>query len=51
MQQQLLKKWLEYSKCDSEKKLIILIDGLDEGDHEILTYLPRESFDKVLNYL
>ena len=48
LQQQLLKKWFEYSKCDSEKKLIILIDGLDEGDDEILTYLPRESFDKVL---
>ena len=49
LQQQLFNKWRAYGESKPSKKLLILIDGLDEGvENEILSYLPRESFKDVL---
>jgi hypothetical protein len=49
LQQQLFNKWRAYGESEPAKKIIFLIDGLDEGiENEILRYLPRENFNNIL---
>lgn len=49
LQQQLFSKWRLWSEHSNGKKLLFLIDGLDEGvENNIVSYLPRENFDDVL---
>jgi hypothetical protein len=49
VQQQLFTKWRMWSQHHKGRKLIYLIDGLDEGvENNLLSYLPRENFEHVL---
>jgi hypothetical protein len=49
LQQQLFAKWRLWSEQCAGKKLLFLIDGLDEGtENNIVKYLPRENFLGVL---
>lgn len=49
LQQQLFSKWRLWGELNPDRKLLFLIDGLDEGvENDIVTYLPRETFDGVL---
>jgi hypothetical protein len=49
LQEILFEKWRLWAERSKEKKLLILIDGLDEGAENKLTeYLPRENFENVL---
>jgi hypothetical protein len=49
LQQQLFNKWRAFAESPGSNKLVFLIDGLDEGlENNILEYLPRETFDKIL---
>ena len=45
---QLQSKWEVFSNDNSTTKLVYIIDGLNEGDEDILNYLPKKSFDKIL---
>lgn len=49
LQNQLFSKWRLWDQHANGRKLVFLIDGLDEGvENDILTYLPREVFENVL---
>lgn len=49
IQQQLFNKWRMWSEHSNGKKLLFLIDGLDEGvENNIVSYLPRENFHDIL---
>ena len=49
IQQQLFSKWRLWSEHSNGKKLLFLIDGLDEGvENNIVSYLPRENFQDIL---
>ena len=49
LQQQLFAKWRLWGELCSGKKLLFLMDGLDEGtENNVVTYLPRENFEGVL---
>ena len=49
LQNQLFLKWRLWNEHCNGKKLLFLIDGLDEGaENGIVTYLPRENFDNIL---
>jgi hypothetical protein len=49
LQQQLFSKWRLWSEKNGDKKLLILIDGLDEGaENNLVSYLPREIFENIL---
>jgi hypothetical protein len=49
LQQQLFSKWRLWSEHSNGKKLLFLIDGLDEGvENNVVSYLPRENFEDVL---
>jgi len=49
IQEILFEKWKLWSDHCKEKKLLILIDGLDEGvENKLTEYLPRENFENVL---
>ncbi len=49
LQQQLFAKWRLWGEQCAGKKLLFLIDGLDEGtENNIVKYLPRENFLGVL---
>lgn len=49
LQQQLFSKWRLWSEHSNGKKLLFLIDGLDEGvENNVVSYLPRENFDDIL---
>ena len=49
LQQQLFAKWRLWGEQCVGKKLLFLIDGLDEGtENNVVTYMPRENFDGVL---
>ncbi len=48
LQAQLFEKWRQWGKQAEGKKLLFLIDGLDEGvEGGILSYLPRENFESI----
>jgi acid stress-induced BolA-like protein IbaG/YrbA len=49
LQQQLFAKWRLWGEQSAGKKLLFLIDGLDEGtENSVVTYMPRENFEGVL---
>jgi hypothetical protein len=49
LQQQLFAKWRLWGEQCAGKKLLFLIDGLDEGtENNVVTYMPRENFEGVL---
>jgi len=49
LQQQLFSKWRLWSEKSNGNKLLMLIDGLDEGtENNVVTYLPRENFEGIL---
>jgi tetratricopeptide (TPR) repeat protein len=49
LQNQLFSKWRQWNEHSQGKKLIFLIDGLDEGtEANVPVYLPRENFENVL---
>lgn len=49
LQQALFEKWRVYGEEEDKPKLVFVIDGLDEGiEQEVLTYLPRETFNNIL---
>ena len=49
IQQQLFSKWRLWSEHSNGKKLLFLIDGLDEGvENNIVSYLSRENFQDIL---
>jgi len=49
LQQQLFAKWRLWGEQSAGKKLLFLIDGLDEGtENNVVTYMPRENFEGVL---
>jgi hypothetical protein len=49
VQSQLFAKWRLWSEQSKGQKLLVLIDGLDEGaENNVLTYLPRENFENIL---
>ncbi len=49
LQYQLFSKWRQWNEHSQGKKLIFLIDGLDEGtEANVPVYLPRENFENVL---
>lgn len=49
LQQQLFTKWRSWAEHSPGKKLLFMIDGLDEGtDDNVVSYLPRENFDGVI---
>jgi hypothetical protein len=49
IQEILFEKWRLWSEHCKEKKLLILIDGLDEGvENKLTEYLPKENFENVL---
>ncbi|MDP4596320.1 MAG: NACHT domain-containing protein, partial [Crocinitomicaceae bacterium] len=49
LQQQLFAKWRLWGEQCSGKKLLFLIDGLDEGtENNVVTYMPRENFEGVI---
>jgi len=49
LQNQLFGKWRLWGEQSKGKKLLFLIDGLDEGlENNMLTYMPRENFENVL---
>ncbi|MFM8959947.1 MAG: NACHT domain-containing protein, partial [Bacteroidota bacterium] len=49
LQQQLFGKWRMWGEQRAGKKLLFLIDGLDEGtENNVVTYMPRENFEGVL---
>ncbi len=49
LQQQLFSKWRLWGELNPNRKLLFLIDGLDEAvENDIVTYLPRETFDGIL---
>jgi hypothetical protein len=49
LQHQLFSKWRAWGEQVKGQKLLILIDGLDEGvENDIVSYLPRENFDNII---
>jgi hypothetical protein len=49
LQHQLFSKWRLLGEQKSDTKLIVFIDGLDEGaDNDIVDYLPNQLFENVL---
>jgi len=49
LQNQLFSKWRRWGVESQGRKLLFLIDGLDEAvENDIVTYLPRENFEQVL---
>ena len=49
LQNQLFSKWRLWVEHSQGKKLLFLIDGLDEGvEKNVLTYMPRENFENIL---
>jgi hypothetical protein len=49
IQQQLFSKWRIWSEQNKDKKLLIFIDGLDEGtENNLVSYLPRQLFDNII---
>jgi tetratricopeptide (TPR) repeat protein len=49
LQSQLYSKWRLWEEHCHGKKLLFLIDGIDEGvENELPTYLPRENFENIL---
>ena len=49
LQNQLFSKWRMWNEHCQGKKLLFLIDGLDEGtENNVVTYLPRENFENIL---
>jgi hypothetical protein len=45
----LFSKWRLWGELNPNRKLLFLIDGLDEAvENDIVTYLPRETFDGIL---
>jgi len=49
LQNQLFSKWRLWAEHSQGKKLLFLIDGLDEGvEKNVLTYMPRENFENIL---
>jgi len=49
LQQQLFAKWRSWGEHSPGKKLLFMIDGLDEGtDDNVVSYLPRENFDGLI---
>jgi hypothetical protein len=49
LQYQLFSKWRLFSEKEKGKKLLFLIDGLDEGvENNLVNYLPRENFEGIL---
>jgi Flp pilus assembly protein TadD len=49
LQNQLFSKWRLWAEHSQGKKLLFLIDGLDEAvEKNVLTYMPRENFENIL---
>jgi hypothetical protein len=49
LQQQLFSKWRLWNTHCEGRKLLFLIDGLDEGvENNVVTYMPRENFENIL---
>ncbi len=49
LQNQLFSKWRQWAEYSQGKKLLFLIDGLDEGvENDVLKYMPRENFNNIL---
>jgi hypothetical protein len=49
LQYQLFAKWRLWAEHRQGKKLLFLIDGLDEGvENNVASYLPRENFEGIL---
>jgi len=49
LQNQLFSKWRQWAEHSKGKKLVFLIDGLDEGvENDVLKYMPRENFNNIL---
>jgi tetratricopeptide (TPR) repeat protein len=49
LQSQLFAKWRQWGDQASGQRLLILIDGLDEGvENRLVDYLPRENFNNIL---
>jgi hypothetical protein len=49
LQEILFEKWRLWSDHCKENKMLILIDGLDEGvENKLTDYLPRENFENIL---
>jgi hypothetical protein len=49
LQNQLFSKWRLWNEHCQGRKLLLLIDGLDEGtENNVVTYLPRENFENIL---
>jgi|GEM_PF-1108637 len=49
LQNQLFSKWRLWLEHSQGKKLLFLIDGLDEGvEKNLLAYMPRENFENIL---
>jgi hypothetical protein len=49
LQQQLFSKWWLWSEQKGDTKLLIFIDGLDEGaENNLVTYLPRQLFENII---
>ena len=49
LQEQLFSKWRLWGEQKIDTKLIVFIDGLDEGvENNIVAYLPRQLFENVL---
>lgn len=49
LQQQFFTKWRSWAEHSPGKKLLFMIDGLDEGtDDNVVSYLPWENFDGVI---
>ena len=49
LQNQLFSKWRLWHEKSQGKKLLFLIDGIDEGtEDQVPMYLPRENFENIL---
>jgi hypothetical protein len=49
LQKQLFDKWHLWGEQCADRKLLFLIDGLDEGtENDLITYFPRENFKGVI---
>jgi len=49
VQNQLFSKWRQWAEHSQGKKMLFLIDGLDEGvENDVLKYMPRENFNNIL---
>ena len=49
LQHQLFSKWRLWAEHSKGNKLLLLIDGLDEGvENNVVNYIPRENFENIL---